>query len=158
MESSFSTDSSLGRRVSSDRSKRVPQELKTKRCDERVARDRHRYSTACILTAELILDEGSEEFRTVAASLSVLAGIAAADSICCRRLHRMHRGSDHNKAVDLLQEALPKGSKDGAALSRLLDMKAEAHYGVYAVSGFKARNALRWAKQLHSVAQLELVR
>ncbi len=136
----------------------MPQSPKAKKCDERDARERLRYALACIETAELILDEGREEFRTVAAGLAVLAGIAAADSICCRRLHKMHRGPEHHQAVDLLKEASPSASKTAAALSRLLDLKSEAHYGVYLVSGTRARNAVRWAKQLSSMAAQELER
>jgi hypothetical protein len=44
-------------------------------------------------TAELIHDERErQEFLSVSAGLAVLAGIAASDSICCARLHHLHRG------------------------------------------------------------------
>jgi hypothetical protein len=35
----------------------------------------------------------------VAAQLAVLAGIAASDAICCRRLGKYNRSDDHNAAL-----------------------------------------------------------
>jgi hypothetical protein len=70
----------------------------------------------------------------------------------------MHRGDDHRQAVELLRQALPSGKKEANALARLLDMKDEAHYGVYQMSSSRARSVLKWAKQLVSVAEIELQR
>ena len=109
--------------------------------------------------ADLVLDEQDQaEFLNVAAGLAVLAGIAAADAICSRRLGRIHRGSDHRGAADLLTQATPDGDKIAALFRRLIDLKDEAHYGVGAVSLTKARNAVRWAGQLVRRARQEVER
>jgi hypothetical protein len=111
-----------------------------------------------VTTAELVLDEKPAEFRSVAAGLAVLAGIAAADAICCTRLHKLHRGTDHRQAVDLLRTALPSGRKEPSVLARLLDLKDEAHYGVYDVSQERARSAVQWSVQLLRAAAAALER
>jgi hypothetical protein len=115
-------------------------------------------AAACVEAAELVLDDGREEFRTVAAQMAVLAGIAASDAICCRRLGKRHRGDDHRRASDLLRAATPSGAKDASTLSKLLDLKDEAHYGVIAVSASRARSAVKWAKMLVARASAELER
>jgi hypothetical protein len=99
--------------------------------------------------AELVLDEqGRDELLNVTAGLAVLAGIAASDAICARRLGRIHRGDDHRAAAALLEQAVPDGAKLAATFRRLIGLKDEAHYGVLVVASRKARDAVRWARQL----------
>lgn len=133
-------------------------QLRTTRCQGDDARKRLRIATACLEAAELVLDDGREEFRTVAAQLAVLAGIAASDAICCRRLGVRHRGDDHREASDLLRTASLSGDKDASNLSKLLDLKDQAHYGVILVSAARARSAVRWAKALADRAATEIER
>lgn len=85
---------------------------------------------------------------SVAASLAVLAGIAASDAACCAALNRRSRSQDHKAAVALLRQVEPVGSEAAARLDRLLDLKDTAHYGVIYVSATDLRTAMRNAKDL----------
>jgi hypothetical protein len=97
----------------------------------------------------LVLGERDrDEYLNVTAGLAVLAGIAASDSICCARLGRRHRGDDHRRAAEMLRSATPDGNELAATLSRLLDIKDAAHYGVIVVSARKARDSVRSAARL----------
>ncbi|HEY1734614.1 MAG TPA: hypothetical protein VGG23_09215 [Acidimicrobiales bacterium] len=105
------------------------------------------------------MDEHSrDEFLNVAAGDAVLAGIAASDAICCTKIGRRHRGDDHRGASELLKTATPDGSRLATTLSRLLDLKNEAHYGVMVVSARKALDAVRWATTLVNRATDEIER
>jgi len=99
-----------------------------------------------------------EEHLSVAAGAAVLAGIAASDAICGRRLGKIHRGESHRDAVVLLQSATPDGKALSAQLGRLLDIKDEAHYGIYFVSARKASAAVTAARRLVQRAQTEIER
>jgi hypothetical protein len=118
------------------------------------ARARLGVARAYLDVAELVLDDRDRvEMPGVAAGLAVLAGIAASDAICARRVGAIHRGDDHRAAAELLRPATPDGNKLAATLQRLMDMKDEAHYGVTVVSAQRARSAARWARQLVARAQ-----
>jgi hypothetical protein len=109
--------------------------------------------------AELVLDEKERvEMPGVAAGLAVLAGIAASDAICARRLRLIYRGEDHHGAASLLQQATPDGKKLAVTFLRLVDLKDEAHYGLVVVSARRARDSVRWARSLLERAQQELER
>ena len=132
---------------------------RTSLCGIAEARSRLRIARAYLDTAELVHDEKErQEFLSVSAGLAVLAGIAAADSICCVRLRRLHRGDDHRAAAELLSSATPDGPALASKLLRLLDVKDAAHYGVTAVGLRKARDTLRWARQLVKRAGEEVAR
>ena len=123
------------------------------------ARARLRSAAAYLEVAELVLEERDRaEFPSVSAGLAVLAGIAASDSICAARLHRIHRGQDHREAAMLLEGATRDGKTLSRNLRRLLDIKDAAHYGVNVVSARRARDAVRWADQLTGRAQAETER
>lgn len=123
------------------------------------ARGRLKAAEAYLEVAELVLDEqGRDEFLNVCAGLAVLAGVAAADAICARRLGVIHRGPDHHDAAELLQRAVPDGAKLAATFRRLIDLKDAAHYGVPVVAPRKTRDAARWARQLLERARQELER
>ena len=123
------------------------------------ARGRLNAAEAYLQVAELVLDEQArDELLNVSAGLSVLAGVAAVDAICARRLGDIHRGPDHRAATDLLLRAVPDGQKLAATFRRLIDLKDEAHYGVPVVAPRKARDAARWAHQLVERARQELER
>jgi len=107
----------------------------------------------------MVLEEQARaEFLSVAAGLAVLAGIAAADAICCARLKLRHRGDDHRGAAELLSGATPDGARLASALLRLLDIKDEAHYGVVVVARSKARDAIKRAERLVERAREEVER
>jgi hypothetical protein len=128
-------------------------------CGRSEARARARAAAAYLEVALLTLDEHSrDEFLNVAAGDAVLAGIAASDAICCTKIGRRHRGDDHRGASELLKTATPDGSRLATTLSRLLDLKNEAHYGVMVVSARKALDAVRWATTLVNRATDEIER
>jgi hypothetical protein len=123
------------------------------------ARVRVRSAAAYLEVAELVLDEHDrDEFLNVAAGLAVLAGIAASDAICARRLGEFHRGDDHAAAAKLLRTATPDGARLDATFRRLIAVKAAAHYGVLVVAASKARDTVKWAKLLVDRAQQEVER
>lgn len=132
---------------------------RTARCGAPEARARLRTARAYLEVAALVLDEHDrDEYLNVSAGLSILAGIAASDSICCARLHARHRGDEHRGASDLLRRATPDGPELAITLLRLLDLKDEAHYGVMVVAARKARDAHRWAARLVDRAAQEAER
>jgi len=121
------------------------------------ARARFQAALSHLEISEVILaDTANPQYATVAASLAVLAGIAAADALTCRRMRVMHRGQDHRDAADLLEQAIPDGSRMAAVLRRLLDLKGSSHYGVSPVGRRKATDAVRWARTLVDRAREEL--
>jgi hypothetical protein len=117
------------------------------------ARVRFGQARAFLEVAELVADD-PDDLATpgVAASLAVLAGIAAADAACCAALGRRSRGQDHRQAAGLLAEVGPGGRELARALERLLDVKDGAHYGMVYVTGQKAAAAVRQARVLVDAA------
>jgi hypothetical protein len=117
------------------------------------------HRAAYMETADLVIDQSAQsEFANVAAGLSVLAGIAASDAICCVRLGKRYRGEDHRGAAALLEAAIPDGKTLAATLTRLLDVKDAAHYGAKLVERRTATYAVRWAARLIERAVEELER
>jgi hypothetical protein len=135
---------------------RSPRMAASTRSDSEI---RCRTSAAYLEVAELVLGEPiREEFLSVAAGLAVLAGIAASDAICGIRLGSRYRGDNHRDAAGVLETATRDGADLANALSRLVDLKDEAHYGVVIVSATKARAALRLARKLVERANEEIER
>ena len=122
------------------------------------ARFRLRTAQAYLDVAGLVLDDERVEMPGIAAGLAVLAGIAGSDAICATRLGEVHRGDDHRAAAALLECATPDGKKLAAVFRRLVDLKDEAHYGLVVVAPRKARDAVRWARQIVERAREELER
>jgi hypothetical protein len=91
-----------------------------------------------------VITESDRANWSVAASNAVLAGIAAADAICCERLGERHQGEDHQGAVELLKEAT-RDSSLASKFGRLLSLKSGAQYGALSLTAPKARDALKWA-------------
>jgi hypothetical protein len=98
------------------------------------------------------------EYASAAAALAVLAGIAASDAACCHALGRRSRGQDHRQATELVGQIEPGGQQASSALRRLLDLKDQAHYGLFDVSGNNLTTALRQAEALVSFATQVLQR
>ena len=123
------------------------------------ARTRLEYASAYLEVAELVLtDSEGSALPGVAAGLAVLAGIAASDAICARRLQEIHRGDDHRAAADLQRTATADGRELARMFLRLIDLKDEAHYGLTLVSRQRAKNAVRWSSSLVERARQEIER
>jgi len=137
----------------------MPRRERTRAVTSDSARVRLRSAQAFLEVADLVLDERERaEMPGVAAGLAVLAGIAGSDAICARRLGAIHRGDDHRGAAALLEESTPDGKRLANTFLRLIDIKDEAHYGLILVAPRKARDAVRWARQLVDRAGEELER
>jgi len=123
-------------------------------CGKPEARTRLSHARAFADTAGLVLDIDDNASLNVAASLAVLAGIAASDAACCAVLGQRTRGQDHREAVRLLSGIALGGTEMGKDLGRLLDLKDNAHYGVLYVSEATARQAVKWAQRIVQAAEM----
>jgi hypothetical protein len=123
-------------------------EIRMANCGSREAKLRLKAARAYLEAAELILADDREEFASVAAGNAVLAGIAAADALCCKGLGVRVRAQDHRQAAELVKTASAMGSRHKTLLVRLLDLKDEAHYGFLNVSASKASRAVNSAREL----------
>lgn len=103
--------------------------------------------------ADLVLGERVDTAPGVAAALSVLAGIAAADAACGSALGRRSRGQDHRQAVDLLVTVAPDGRQMAKALRELLDMKDASHYAPILLTRRQGQAAVRRAGTLVRAAR-----
>jgi hypothetical protein len=126
---------------------------RVQRCGEAQARTRLAHAHKFLEVAELIADADDADYASASAALAVLAGIAASDAACCQALGRRARGQDHREAMSLVERVQPEGRQAANALRRLLDMKDEAHYGFFDISGQHFRTALRQAQSLISFAE-----
>jgi hypothetical protein len=132
---------------------------RTQPCSAADATTRLRHARKFIEVAELIAGEGEDiEYSSQAAALAVLAGIAASDAACCKALGRRSRGQDHRAAVDLVETITPKGKQAARSLGRLLNLKDQAHYGLFDVGGQALKTALRQANDLIGFAEMILQR
>jgi hypothetical protein len=122
---------------------------RTQQCSEADAGIRVGHARKFLEVAELLAGEGQDiEYASPAAALAVLAGIAASDAACCKALGRRSRGQDHREAAVLVEQVMPGGKQAANSLRRLLNLKDEAHYGLFDVGGQDLKSALRQAKNL----------
>ena len=126
---------------------------RTQTCGKSEARTRLEHARAYADTAELALDTENDASLNVSASLAVLAGIASSDAVCCAVLGNRARGQNHREAVDLLSGVAAVGAEMSKNLARLLDLKDNAHYGVFFLSETKARQAVKWAQRMVTAAE-----
>jgi hypothetical protein len=132
---------------------------RTQPCSATDAASRLRHARKFIEVAELIAGEGDDlEYSSQATALAVLAGIAASDAACCKALGRRSRGQDHRAAVDLVETITPKGKQAARSLARLLNLKDQAHYGLFDIGGQALKTALRQAADLVRFAEMILQR
>lgn len=89
--------------------------------------------------------------RSAAVSNAVLAGIAAADAICCRRLGRHAAGNDHQQALDLLDQAGELGMSARKQLATLLSAKNKAQYEQVDPTVTEAKRVMR---AMHRILEL----
>jgi len=128
-------------------------------CSGEDARRRRQHAQRFLEVAEIAADEHEQdpEYASVAVSLAVLSGIAAADAACCRALGERSRGQDHHEAERFL-ERLTDGKEAARELRALLDLKDEANYGFFDLSAAELRRALRRARSLLEFADRVLSR
>jgi hypothetical protein len=127
--------------------------VRTQTCSLPQARSRLEHARKFLDVAELVAgDAGDMEYASAAATLAVLAGIAASDAACCAALGRRSRGDDHLQAAGLVEQIEPGGNQAANALRRLLNLKDEAQYGFFDVGGQNLRAALRQAEALVTFA------
>jgi hypothetical protein len=127
---------------------------RTQTCGPREAANRLSHAHSFLDVAELVAtDLDTEGNGNVAASLAVLAGIAAADAASCARIGRRSRSQDHRDAQELVASVEPGGPDAANKLRRLLDLKDDAQYGIIDLGRTELRSALRQAKALVSFAE-----
>jgi hypothetical protein len=136
----------------------MPSQRRTRAATNADARVRFRAAQAYLEVADLALGDKSAAMPGVAAGVAVLAGIAASDAICARRLKVIHRGDDHRAASELLAQSTPDGKQLARTFRNLIDIKDESHYGLTVVAPSKAKRAVGWARKLVERAQEELQR
>lgn len=98
--------------------------------------------------AELHVASASPAERKVSGSNAILAGIAAADSICGLVLGERSSGEDHTQAVTLLTRAIQPTKKAANSLRRLLSEKTPVQYGVQPVTAADAIELVKWARDV----------
>ncbi|HEY6550722.1 MAG TPA: hypothetical protein VIY71_05925 [Solirubrobacterales bacterium] len=132
---------------------------RAQQCSAQDARSRRDHARKFLEVAELAADEHEQdpEYASVAVSLAVLSGIAAADAACCKALGERSRGQDHHDAEKFLQRIVG-GEEAARELRALLDLKDEANYGFFNVSAAELRRALRRTRALLEFADRVLSR
>jgi hypothetical protein len=140
----------------------TPRSGRTQRCSEADARRRLQHSKQFLEVAELAAedqrDDGSLEYGNAAATLAVLAGIAAADAACCKALGRRSRADDHDQATSLVEQITPDGASAAKSLRSLVALKNDAQYGFYTVGSGELTKAVRAARKLVDFADAALRR
>lgn len=91
--------------------------------------------------------------RIAATSLSVHAGINAADAVCGARLAQRSAGGDHDQVLALLSQAGPDGAEVARELRRLLPLKTKAEYEPDDIAASVAAKAVERAQRCAAVAQ-----
>jgi len=128
---------------------------RTRRCSEQTIAGRRAKALEFWQSArDLDALADSPDDRTDAyISLCVLAGIAAADVICCKRLGEHSDGENHNEAIAMLARVDRKLSRH---LKALLDRKTSSGYRETSSGRADKRAAGRAAQALVDAA-LEIV-
>jgi hypothetical protein len=127
--------------------------IRTQDCGAGDARIRLDQARHFLEVAEVVEDNQLDASLSVAASLSVLAGIAAADAASCVALGARARGQDHREAERVVAKVPGVGDEMAKALRRLLNLKDDAHYGMLYVSNQNTVAALRNARRLVELAE-----
>jgi hypothetical protein len=124
---------------------------RTRPCGSADARARLRQAGLYLEVATLVASDEPGEHATVATANAVLAGIAAADAMCCAIAGERFRGDDHRRAAEYLGQVTGDTACAGA-LRDLIDLKDASHYGVRNVQVRNATRAVRKATQLVDAA------
>lgn len=128
---------------------------RTQTCGAPQAGQRLAQARSYMDVARLTADERDPnlEYAAVAASVAILAGIAAADAACCHALGRRSRSDNHHDAEALLAEITPGGRAAAKHLRQLIDIKDTAHYGFISITSAQLKRALRQAQHLVEFAE-----
>jgi hypothetical protein len=128
---------------------------RTQACGPAEARRRLDHARSFLEVAELTADVNdlSLEYASVAASIAILAGIAAADAACCQELGRRSRSENHHDAEMLLATITPDGNRAASQLRQLIEIKDTAHYGFITVTAATLKRSLRQARHLLEFAE-----
>jgi hypothetical protein len=128
---------------------------RTQACGPTEARRRLDHARSFLEVAELTADVNdlSLEYASVAASVAILAGIAAADAACCHELGRRSRSENHHDAETLLATITPGGKRAASQLRQLIEIKDTAHYGFITVTTAALKRSLRQARHLVEFAE-----
>jgi hypothetical protein len=128
---------------------------RTQACGPTEARRRLDHARSFLEVAELTADTDdlSLEYASVAASIAILAGIAAADAACCQELGRRSRSENHHDAEALLAAITPGGKRAASQLRQLIEIKDTAHYGFITVTAATLKRSLRQARHLVEFAE-----
>lgn len=125
---------------------------RTRTCDSRQAKQRMQRAREFLEVAELVVDEKDDDasivYASSAASLAILAGIAASDAACCKALQERSRSENHHDAEQLLSQIVPGGKKAAGDLRVLLNLKDKAQYGFLKMSVPEVRKVMRRAGRL----------
>lgn len=124
-------------------------------CSNSQARTRLGHAELYLQVAEMVLSDEVGSEATVATANAVLAGIAAADALCCIMIGERYRGSDHREAADFLERVTADRTL-GQALRDLADYKDQAHYGISNIRAQRAKVAVRRATRLIDAASLHV--
>lgn len=111
-------------------------------CDRAEARARVRKARDFLELAEVAISGGLND---PAASDAVLAGIHAADALCCIHLRERSAGESHEEAIEFVGRADPPSA---ATLRGLLRVKHRAQYDHRGVGAAEATAAVRRARVL----------
>lgn len=130
----------------------VRRHARSRPCSSRDAAQRYAQARAFAQLAELDPESDDGPARSAAVSNAVLAGIAAADSICCRRLGLNAAGDDHQQAVALVEEAGEVGEKARRHLETLLSIKHKAQYENVDPTVTEAKRAARAMRSIIELA------
>lgn len=115
------------------------------RCEKGVAQSRLNIAREYQDLAHSKSDPGTGAARNAIVGNAVLAGIAAADAVCCVRLGERSTSADHSDAVILLERVDPVLAQK---LSTLIGNKPTSHYGENFISIETLRSCLRAMDQL----------
>jgi hypothetical protein len=125
---------------------------RTRSCDDNEERHRMDRAREFLEVAEFVVDEKDQDaspvYASAAASLAVLAGIAASDAACCMALQERSRSQSHRDAEQLLTLITPGGRKAAADLRELLNLKDKAQYGFLKMSVPEVQKVMRRASGL----------
>jgi uncharacterized membrane protein YccC len=99
-----------------------------KTCSDATAYARMRQAEAFAVLARLYPNSDNGPARSAAVSNAVLAAIAAADAICCKRLGRHSSDTNHDHVLVLLRHCGKVGEDAATTLQALLALKNKAQY------------------------------
>lgn len=131
----------------------TPKKITTRSSDRAEARGRLRIGRKYLEVADLLAGETGESIN-VCVGVAVLAGIAAADTICAVSLGERYSGPDHLSAAVLLARVDQSLSR---RLKRLIQLKSESQYGAGLLSAHDRDVALREAAALIEEAERRMI-